>query len=145
EGVRHESAVKQSWKLLCQSTQQQANTLLRFETLMEEHANLIYAHASAYDHLSKNYDGALTCEKILQDRLSEIDEEKKKAHQLNSSQADLLLWKHTSSFLTNDIQALIKLPRMYLLDPSDLQNIMADETGPTPGGGPRNTPMASYA
>ncbi|GJZ63672.1 hypothetical protein Tco_0620093 [Tanacetum coccineum] len=34
EGVRHESAVKRSWKLLCQSAQHQANTLFLFETLM---------------------------------------------------------------------------------------------------------------
>ncbi|GKF81791.1 hypothetical protein Tco_0240393, partial [Tanacetum coccineum] len=38
-----------------------------------------------------------------------------------------------------------KVARMYLLDPSGLQNIMSDETGPTPGGGPRDTPTASYA
>nr|GEX16960.1 hypothetical protein [Tanacetum cinerariifolium] len=38
-----------------------------------------------------------------------------------------------------------KVARMYLLDPSGLQNVMLDETGPTPGGGPRDTPTASYA
>ncbi|GJY50091.1 hypothetical protein Tco_0440047 [Tanacetum coccineum] len=38
-----------------------------------------------------------------------------------------------------------KVARMYLLDPSGLQNIMPDETGPTPGGGPRDTPTASYS
>nr|GEV46271.1 hypothetical protein [Tanacetum cinerariifolium] len=38
-----------------------------------------------------------------------------------------------------------KVARVYLLDPSSLQNVMPDETGPTPGGGPRNTPTASYA
>ncbi|GKC12623.1 hypothetical protein Tco_1009405 [Tanacetum coccineum] len=38
-----------------------------------------------------------------------------------------------------------KVARMYLLDPSGLQNIMSDETGPTPDGGPRDTPTASYA
>nr|GEY79351.1 reverse transcriptase domain-containing protein [Tanacetum cinerariifolium] len=30
-----------------------------------------------------------------------------------------------------------KVARMYLFDPSGLQNIMPDETGPTPGGGPQ--------
>ncbi|GJW02513.1 hypothetical protein Tco_1561369 [Tanacetum coccineum] len=40
EGVRDKSAIKRSWKLLCQSAQQQANTLLRFEALTEEHDNL---------------------------------------------------------------------------------------------------------
>nr|GEZ07078.1 hypothetical protein [Tanacetum cinerariifolium] len=38
-----------------------------------------------------------------------------------------------------------KVARMYLLDPNGLQNAMPDETGPTPGGGPRDTPTASYA
>ncbi|GJR07614.1 hypothetical protein Tco_0790266 [Tanacetum coccineum] len=38
-----------------------------------------------------------------------------------------------------------KVARMYLLDPSCLQNIMPDETGPTPGEGPRDTPTASYS
>nr|GEY38584.1 hypothetical protein [Tanacetum cinerariifolium] len=38
-----------------------------------------------------------------------------------------------------------KVARMYLLDPSGLQNIMPDETGPTLGGGPCDTPTASYA
>ncbi|GJT92368.1 gypsy type transposase [Tanacetum coccineum] len=115
EGVRNESAIKRSWKLLCQSAQQQANTLLRFEALTEEHTNLVYTHesckdvkarykecrkelakaqsaydekTSAYDQLSKNYVGALTREKSLQDRLEELEEEKKETEQLNSAQAD---------------------------------------------------------
>ncbi|GKD36986.1 hypothetical protein Tco_1257193 [Tanacetum coccineum] len=115
KGVRDESAIRQSWKLLCQSAQQQANVLLRFEALKEQHAGLVYAHesctdvkarfkecrkelaavksaydekVSAYDQLSKNYDGALTREKSLQDRLEELEEEKKEADNLNSSQAD---------------------------------------------------------
>nr|GEX41292.1 hypothetical protein [Tanacetum cinerariifolium] len=148
EGVCNEFAVKRSWKLLCQSAQQQANILLRFEALTEEHADLFYAHdsckdvkarfkeckkelatsaqqqsnvllrfeafteehadllyahdsckdvkvrfkeckkelaivrsaydekTSAYDQLSKNYDGALTREKSLQDRVKELEKEK---------------------------------------------------------------------
>nr|GEW71101.1 hypothetical protein [Tanacetum cinerariifolium] len=36
-----------------------------------------------------------------------------------------------------------KVARMYLLDPSDPQNVMPDETGPTPGGGPRDSPTTS--
>nr|GEY27303.1 hypothetical protein [Tanacetum cinerariifolium] len=43
---------------------------------------------SAFNQLSKNYDGALIQEKGLQDRLEELEEEKKEADQLNSSQAD---------------------------------------------------------
>nr|GEW47902.1 hypothetical protein [Tanacetum cinerariifolium] len=38
-----------------------------------------------------------------------------------------------------------KVARMYLLDPNGLQNIMPDETGPTLGWGPCDTPTASYA
>ncbi|GJR36211.1 hypothetical protein Tco_1211895 [Tanacetum coccineum] len=49
EGVRDESAIKRSWKLLCQSAQQQASALLRFEALTEEHANLVYARESCKD------------------------------------------------------------------------------------------------
>ncbi|GJS02958.1 hypothetical protein Tco_0319466 [Tanacetum coccineum] len=35
-----------------------------------------------------------------------------------------------------------KVTRAYFLDPSELQNIMQDGTGPTPGGGPRPSPTA---
>ncbi|GKB76617.1 hypothetical protein Tco_0943512, partial [Tanacetum coccineum] len=38
-----------------------------------------------------------------------------------------------------------KVAHAYLLDPTGLQNVMPDGTGPTPGQGPRNTPTASYA
>ncbi|GJX80879.1 gypsy type transposase [Tanacetum coccineum] len=115
EGVRDESAIRRSWKMLCQSTQQQASVLLRFEALKEQHVDLVYAHEScadvkvcfkecrkelakvqsaydekttAYDKLSKNYEGALIREKSLQDRLEELEEEKKEVGNLNSSQAD---------------------------------------------------------
>ncbi|GJX92103.1 V-type proton ATPase subunit B2 [Tanacetum coccineum] len=115
EGVRDESAIRRSWKMLCQSTQQQANVLLRFEALKEQHADLVCAHEScadvkvrfkecqkelakvqsaydekttAYEKLSKNYEGALIREKSLQDRLEELEEEKKEVDNLNSSQAD---------------------------------------------------------
>ncbi|GJR10315.1 hypothetical protein Tco_0792967 [Tanacetum coccineum] len=103
EGVRNESAIKRSWKLLCQSAQQQANTLLRFEALTEEHGNLIYTHESckdvkthykeckkeltnlqsafdekvtAYSHLSKDYDAALGREEGWQERVEELEKEK---------------------------------------------------------------------
>ncbi|GJZ78779.1 hypothetical protein Tco_0643616 [Tanacetum coccineum] len=272
EGVRDESAIRRSWKMLCQSTQQQANVLLRFEALKEQHANLVYAHEScvdvkvrfkecrkelakvqsaydektaAYDKLSKNYEGALVREKSLQDRLEELEEEKKEVDNLNSSQADhikrleealkqaeadaeqlrskkvryaveagqgeivrqRIINQYLPTFVRRlhqsteykrslgevfslavgkgfiegisigrkeeDIQAILtatpnvdpsssetflpayeklfdqrysyvdKVARMYLLDPTELQNIMPDETGPTPGGGPRDTPTPS--
>ncbi|GKF44274.1 hypothetical protein Tco_0130826, partial [Tanacetum coccineum] len=115
EGVRHESTVKRSWKMLCQSAQHQANVLLHFGSLMEEHADLVYAHEScndvkirykeckrelakaqsaydekvlACDQLSKNYDRALIHVKSLQERVEELEEEKREAEQLTSEQAD---------------------------------------------------------
>ncbi|GKD68121.1 hypothetical protein Tco_1322211, partial [Tanacetum coccineum] len=92
EGVRDESAIRRFWKLLCQSAQQQANTLLRFEALMEQHADLAYVHESCKD-VKVCYK---ECKKELvavqlaydeKDRLEELEEEKKEVDQLNSSQA----------------------------------------------------------
>ncbi|GJT64399.1 hypothetical protein Tco_1015879 [Tanacetum coccineum] len=243
EGVRNESAVKRSWKMLCQSAQQQDNALLCFEALMEEHTDLVYAHesskdvkahykeckkelaqiqsaydekSSSHEQLSKNYEGALTREKSLQDRVKELEDEKKESEHLNSDQADRIkqLEEALKQFEADahqlrlerekfnveagngemvfslavgkgfidgisiglkdpDIQVILKatpnvdpastdifmdtyeqlfdqrypyvdkVARMYLLDPSGLQNFMPDETGPTPGGGPRDTPTAS--
>ncbi|GJT52821.1 gypsy type transposase [Tanacetum coccineum] len=213
-GVRDESAIKRSWKLLCQSSQHQANVLLRFEALKEQHADLVYTHVScqdvkarykeckkelatvrsaydeivsAYDQLSKSYDGALTREKSLQDRLEELEEALKQAevdaHQLRLEKERLFSLAVGKGFIDGisigrkepNIQAILKatpnvdpatsetfmgayeklfdkrypyvdkVARMYLLDLSGLQNIMPDETGPTPGGGSRDTPTASYA
>ncbi|GJY50092.1 hypothetical protein Tco_0440048 [Tanacetum coccineum] len=117
EGVRHEYAVKRSWKMLCQSAQQQVSVLLRFKSLMEEHADLVYAHescndvkirykeckrdlakaqstydekVSTCDQLSKNYDGALIREKSLQGRVEELEEEKREAEQLTFEQMTIL-------------------------------------------------------
>nr|GEX73272.1 hypothetical protein [Tanacetum cinerariifolium] len=202
---------------------------------------------SAYDQLSKNYDGAVTLEKGLQDILEELKEEKKEAGNLNSSQVDrirqleealkqaevdaeqlraekvhfavevgngeIVRQKIMNQYLPtfvyrlhqsaeykrslgqvftlavgkgfiddisigrkeDDIQAILKatpnidptssetfltayeklfdqrypyvdkVARMYLLDPTELPNIMTDETGPTPDGGPRDTSTVSYA
>ncbi|GJT63913.1 hypothetical protein Tco_1015393 [Tanacetum coccineum] len=103
EGVRDESAIKRSWKLLCQSVQQQANTLLRFEALKEQHTDL----------LSKNYDGALTREKSLQDRLKELEEEKKQADQLNSSRTDQIkqLEEALKAILKPDAQCQLRVEK----------------------------------
>ncbi|GJT91009.1 hypothetical protein Tco_1079854 [Tanacetum coccineum] len=85
EGVRDEPAIKRSWKLLCQSAQQQANTLLRFKALTEEHANLVYAHKSWKD-VKAHYK---ECKKeLVKERLEELEEEKKESEQLNTEQAD---------------------------------------------------------
>ncbi|GJR92582.1 hypothetical protein Tco_0264756 [Tanacetum coccineum] len=152
----------------------------------------------AYDQLSKNYDGPLTQEKILQDRLEELEDEKKETEQLNSEQEryavkagngemrslgeafSLAIAKGIIDGISigckdSDIHAILKatpnvnpassdifmetneklfekrypyvdkVARMYLLDPSGLQNVMPDETGPTPSRGPRDTPTALYA
>nr|GEX99100.1 hypothetical protein [Tanacetum cinerariifolium] len=50
-GVRNETTIKRSWKLLCQSAQQQVNVLLHFKALSEEHVDLVYAHDSCKDVL----------------------------------------------------------------------------------------------
>ncbi|GJZ98425.1 hypothetical protein Tco_0670878 [Tanacetum coccineum] len=199
-----------SWKMLCQSAQQQANALLRFEALMEEHADLVYAHESC-----KNADRIKQLEEAL--KQSEAD-----AHQLRLEREKFdveagneemvrrrIINQYLPTFVRRlhqsaeykrslgevfslavgkgfidwisigrkdpDIQAILKatpnvdlassdifidkyeqlfdqrypyvdkVAYMYLLDPSGLQNVMPDETGPTPGGGTRDTPMASYA
>ncbi|GJT00070.1 V-type proton ATPase subunit B2 [Tanacetum coccineum] len=255
DGVPDGSTIKRSWKFICQSAQQQANVLLRFEALSKENADLVHAHesckdvkarykkfkkefakvrlvfdenVSAYDQLYQNYDGALTREKSLQERVEELEEENKEAKKLSVKQADRI--KHLKEALKQseedahqlrpdrerfavecgngemsaeykrslgevfslavgkgfindlsvgrkdkDVQAILKatpsvdptssstfmeeynklfdkrypyvykVARAYLLDPTGLQNIMPDETGPTPGQGPRDTPMTSYA
>ncbi|GJT35490.1 PXMP2/4 family protein 4-like protein [Tanacetum coccineum] len=205
EGGQHPEIVEKPVR--DKSAQQQTNTLLCFEALTEEHANLFYAHesckdvkarykeckkelvkvqsaydekASAYDQLSKNYEGALTREKSLQDRLEELEEETKEKYVVEAEAFILAIDKGFIDGISigrkdPDIQAILKatpnvnpassdifmetyeklfdkrypyvdkVARMYLLDPSGLQNVMPDETGPTPSGGPCDTPTASYA
>ncbi|GJU09504.1 hypothetical protein Tco_1131900 [Tanacetum coccineum] len=63
---------------------------------------------------------------------------------VDSSSSDTFMETYEKLF-KNRYPYVDKVARMYLLDPSGLQNIMPDETGPTPGGGPRNTPIASYS
>ncbi|GJW65521.1 hypothetical protein Tco_0117405 [Tanacetum coccineum] len=215
EGVRNESAIKRSWKLLCQSAQQQANTLLRFEALTEEHGNLIYTHESckdvkthykeckkeltnlqsafdekvtAYSRVSKDYDAALGREEGWQERVEKLEKEKAETEEGESAEYKWSLGEAFSLAIgkgfidgisigrkDSDIQAILtttpnvdhassdifmvtyeklfdkrysyvdKVARVYLLDPSGLQNVMPDETGPTTGGGPRYTPTDSYA
>ncbi|GKE53610.1 hypothetical protein Tco_1488766 [Tanacetum coccineum] len=69
EGVRDESAIWRSWKMLCQSTQQQANThesckdvKARYKDCQKKLVKVQAAYdgkVSDYDQLSKNYEGAL--------------------------------------------------------------------------------------
>ncbi|GJZ62037.1 hypothetical protein Tco_0618174 [Tanacetum coccineum] len=85
EGVRDESTIRWSWKMLCQSAQQQANVLLRFEALKEQHADLVYTHESCTNVKACFKE----CRRELATvRLEELEEEKKEADNLNSSQAD---------------------------------------------------------
>nr|GEV83553.1 hypothetical protein [Tanacetum cinerariifolium] len=84
EGVQDESAIRRSWKLLCQSAQQQGNTLLRFEELAVVQS-AYNEKVSAFDQLSKNYDGALLQEKGFQDRLEELEEEKRESTEYKRS------------------------------------------------------------
>ncbi|GJV43311.1 hypothetical protein Tco_1427847 [Tanacetum coccineum] len=242
EGVRNESAIRLSWKMLCQSAQQQANTLLRFEALTEEHDDLVYAHESCkdvkahykdfqkelakvqvaydrkvsdYDQLSKNYEDRIQqLEEALKQSEADADQlrREKEHYDVEVGKGEMVRQRIINQYLPTfvrrlhqsaeykrslgrvfslaigkgfidgisigrkdiDIQAILKdsdvdplsfdifideyeklfdqrysyvdkVARMYLLDPSGLQNVMPDETGPTPGGGPRDTPTPSYA
>nr|GEW93236.1 hypothetical protein [Tanacetum cinerariifolium] len=183
EGVRNEFAIKWSWKLLCQSAQQHANTLLRFEAMTEEHANLVYTHESCKDvkarykewkdmRLSGN--GEMVRRKIINvfvRWLHQIAEYKRSLGEAFSlaideisigrkdrdiqdiltatpnvylASSDIFMETYENLF-DNRYSYVDKVARAYRLDPSGLQNVMPNETGPTPGGGSRYTPTASYA
>ncbi|GKC43513.1 hypothetical protein Tco_1061235, partial [Tanacetum coccineum] len=251
EGMDDHEAVRQSWKLLCQSSQQQANMLLRFEKLYDESDGLqesrdrarakydsckkqlvdlqvaYDAKASSYGQLSHDYEDALRREEAGKIKIVELEKEKKRSDELVVSQAERirsleialkesetgieqlrsdkerfavaagqseairkrLITEFFPTFvqrllqskeykesvgevfsLAVDVDALLnasvnpasfeffmgeylklfethypyvdKLARAYLLDPSELQNVMPDGAGPTPGGGPRSSPTA---
>ncbi|GJS20057.1 hypothetical protein Tco_0448689 [Tanacetum coccineum] len=78
DDVSDQSAIKRSWRLLCQSTQQQANVLLRFEALSEEHANLAYAHESCKEMKIRHRE----CKKELGKLKSTYDESADRIKQL---------------------------------------------------------------
>ncbi|GKF00519.1 hypothetical protein Tco_0023869, partial [Tanacetum coccineum] len=215
-GVPDRSAIKRFWRLFCQSTQQQANVLPRFEALSEEHS-AYDENVSAYNQLLKDYDGALNIKKGLNerdedlegvkkgleevnakevDRIKQLEEELKKSeegtHQLRVGREKLVVkcgngemvrqWivneylptffcrLHQSAeykralampnvnpassvtfmeqyekLFDNRYPYVNKVTSTYLLDLSGQQNVMPDETGPTPGQGPRATPTTSYA
>nr|GEV94610.1 protein NYNRIN-like [Tanacetum cinerariifolium] len=206
-------------KLLCQSAQQQANTLLHFEALKEQHADLSYAHKSCKDVKSRYKE----CRKelaVVQSAYNEKSESdaqqlrvEKECYAVKAGRGEMVRQRIINQYLPTfvrrlhqsaeykrslgevfnlaigkgfidgisigredaDVRAILqdtlnvdhassdifmdayeklfdqrypyvdKVARMYLLSPNGLQNIMPDETGPTPGGGPRDTPTASYA
>nr|GEX68562.1 hypothetical protein [Tanacetum cinerariifolium] len=156
EGVHDESAIRRSWKMLCQSAQQQANTLLRFEALKEEHANLVYAHESCKDVKIVEYKRSLgrafslAVGKGFIDGISigrkdaDIQAILKATPEVDPTSSDVFISEYEKLF-DQRYPYVDKVTRMYLLDPGGLQNIMPNETGPTPGGGPHDTPTASYA
>ncbi|GKE55754.1 hypothetical protein Tco_1494939 [Tanacetum coccineum] len=206
EGMDDREAVKRSWKLLCQSSQQQANMLLRFERLYEESDKLqescdlaqtkyvgckkkladlqvaFDAKVSDYGQLSHDYEDALHREKDLKVKVAErikslevaLKESEIRVEQLRSDRekfavaagkgfidgislgrtkadVDALLKanpgvNHASSdlFMGEYLKLfelhypyVDKVTRAYLLYPSELQNVMPDGVGPTPGSGPR--------
>nr|GEV78219.1 RNA-directed DNA polymerase, eukaryota [Tanacetum cinerariifolium] len=252
DGVPDGSAIKQSWKLLCQSLEQQANTLLRFEALTEEHIDLVHAHESCKDVKARYKECKKELEKIQStydenDRLEELEEEKKETKQLSIKQTERIkqleealkqseddahqlrldreryvvecgnremvrrriINEYILTFVRHlhqsveykrslcevfiiavgkgfidgfsvarkdeDVRAILratpgvdptssdtfmeeynklfdkrfpyvdKVVRAYLFDPTGLQNVMPDETSPTPGQWPRDTPTASHA
>ncbi|GJV13935.1 hypothetical protein Tco_1359258 [Tanacetum coccineum] len=236
EGMDDREAVRRSWKLLCQSSQQQANMLLRFERLYDESDKVqescelaqskyasckkkladlqvaFDAKASDYSQLPHDYEDALRREEALKVKVAELEAGKKSSDELVISQAEhikslevalkeseagveqlrsdrekfvvaagqgeairkrlvteyfptlfkdfsratnirsrLALGVTLSSDLFMDEYLKLfemhypyvdKVIRAYFLDPSELQNVMPDMTGPTPGGGPRPSPTA---
>ncbi|GJY46328.1 hypothetical protein Tco_0435391 [Tanacetum coccineum] len=85
------------------------------------------AKVSSYGQLTHDYEDALRREEAV-----ELEKEKKKSDELVVS---LMLFETHYPYVD-------KLARAYLLDPSELQNMMPDGAGPTPGGGPRSSPSA---
>nr|GEU96576.1 hypothetical protein [Tanacetum cinerariifolium] len=147
DGVRDESAIRRSWKLLCQSAQQQANILLRFEALKKHHADLAYS-AEYKRSLGKVF--TLAVGKGFIDGISigrkeeDIQAILKATPNVDPTSSETFLTAYENLFYQR-YPYVDKVARMYLLDPTELQNIMPDETGPTLGEGPRDTLTASYA
>ncbi|GKD90732.1 hypothetical protein Tco_1366239 [Tanacetum coccineum] len=85
EGMDDREAVRRSWKLLCQSSQQQANMLLRFEKLYDESDEL----QESRDRARAKYDSyALRREEAGKIKIVELEKEKKKSDELVVSQAE---------------------------------------------------------
>ncbi|GJV15687.1 hypothetical protein Tco_1361010 [Tanacetum coccineum] len=194
---------------------QQANVILCFEALIEEHDDLVHAHKSCKDVKARYKE----CKKELEKALKQSEED---AHQLRlvrekfvveCGNGEMVRRRIINEYLPTfahqlyqsaeykwslgevfslaigkgfidgisvgqkdeDVQTILKatlgvnpmysstfmeeynklfdkrypyvdkVARSYLLDPTDLHNVMPNETGSTPGQGPRDTPMASYA
>nr|GEU67160.1 hypothetical protein [Tanacetum cinerariifolium] len=193
-GVRDESAIKRSWRLLCQSAQQQANVLHRFEALKQQHSDLEYTHspteteaqqlrADKQRYAVEAGRGEMVRQQIMNEYLPTFVRRLHQSAEYKRSLGEVFSLAVGKGFIDGvsigrgdaDVRAILeanpnvdlaasdtfmdayeklfdrrylyveKVSRMYLLDPSNLQNIMPDENGLNPGEGPRDTPTASYA
>nr|GEU37526.1 nucleotide-diphospho-sugar transferase [Tanacetum cinerariifolium] len=190
DGVQNESAIRQSWKVLCQSAQQQANILLCFEALKEHHADLAYVHESCIDvkaHYKECWrelamvnwirqleealkQGEIVRQNIVNQYLPTFMRRLHQSAEYKRSLGQVFTLAVGKGFIDGisigrkeeNIQAILKatpnvdptssetfltayeklydkrypyvdkVACMYLLDPTEMQNIMLDESGPTP-------------
>ncbi|GKA70110.1 hypothetical protein Tco_0776174 [Tanacetum coccineum] len=153
---------------LCQSSQQQANMLLRFKRLYEDSDKLqescdlaqtkyvgckkkladlqvaFNAKVSYYGQLLHDYEDALRREEALKVKVVELETGKKESDEvvvfcrLERHQR----FRAAGKLFEMHYPYVDKVTRAYLLDPSELQNVMPEGAGPTPGGGPRPSSTA---
>ncbi|GJX02069.1 hypothetical protein Tco_0185982 [Tanacetum coccineum] len=72
---------------------------------------------------------------------ADVDALLKASPGVNPASSDLFMGEYLKLFEMH-YPYVDKVTRAYLLDPSELQNVMQDGTGPTPGGGPRPSSTA---
>ncbi|GJW18412.1 hypothetical protein Tco_0025848 [Tanacetum coccineum] len=73
--------------------------------------------------------------------LANVDALLKASPGVNPASSDLFMGEYLKLFEMH-YPYVDKVTRAYLLDPSELQNVMPDGTGPTPGGRPHPSPTA---
>ncbi|GKD19410.1 hypothetical protein Tco_1208568, partial [Tanacetum coccineum] len=73
---------------------------------------------------------------------ADVDALLKASPGVNPASSDLFMGEYLKLFEMH-YPYVDKVTRAYLLDPSELQNVMPDGAGPTPGGGPRPSSTAS--
>ncbi|GKF97747.1 hypothetical protein Tco_0293568, partial [Tanacetum coccineum] len=72
---------------------------------------------------------------------ADVDALLKASPGVNPASSDLFIGEYLKLFEMH-YPYVDKVTRAYFLYPSELQNVMPDGTGPTPGGGPRPSPTA---
>ncbi|GJT60140.1 hypothetical protein Tco_1003673 [Tanacetum coccineum] len=72
---------------------------------------------------------------------ADVDALLKASPGVNPASSDLFMGEYLKLFEMH-YPYVDKVTRAYLLDPSELQNVMPDGAGPTPGGGPRPSSTA---